>query len=305
MKSPRQADPGARGSRRWGYAIIGDAVALVCLLAWWHRTLSRPPDEHGPKISLAGSGPAATGLSVQASAAMATTTPAPRPSGSPRASQAAETESATRPTLNRLTDPSEPIEHRLAAVEALGQRGDEPSARSLMAVADHDPALRAAAITALTHMPPSTVDAFLRARLVDPDPRVLAAAIRSLGQTAGAAAVGAIGQTLQQNHRRDDGYEDTVCGACVETLGAIGAATAVPLLTAELEQTVGKELQHEYGSQVVAALGRIRDATARPALQSYADRLRAEREQQHGNPLGQRYLDQKIAEVTTALDSLK
>ena len=174
-----------------------------------------------------------------------------------------------------------------------------------MALADHDPSLSTAAVTALGRVRSAEVDVYLRTKLVEPDPRVLAAAIRSLGQVAEPAAVAAIGQTLQQNHRRDDGFEDTVCGACVETLGSIGSVAAVPFLVTELEQTVGHELQHEYGSQVVAALAHIGSASARPTLLAYTARLRADRDQQRENPLGQHYLDQKIAEVTAALDSLK
>jgi HEAT repeat protein len=211
----------------------------------------------------------------------------------------------SRQDVDRLTDTAAPIERRLAEIDALAERGDEASARRLMALADHDPRLGAVAVAALGRIRSAEAETYLRARLAHPDPQVLAAAVRSLGRVAGPAAVAAIGQTLQQNHRREDGYEDTVCGACVEALGAVGSAAAVPMLAAELERTVGRDLQHEYGSQVVAALGRIGDASARVALLAYADRLRAQRDRQRENPLGRQYLDQKISAVAAAVDSLK
>lgn len=206
--------------------------------------------------------------------------------------------------MERFTDAALPIEQRLAEIEALAARGDLASARTLMALGARDTQLNAAAIAALGRWRTAGVAAYLKARLSSGDPRVLAAAVRSLAQVAGADAVAPIAEVLRRNRRREDGFEDTVCGACVEALGAIGAPAAMPALTAELDETVGRELQYDYGSQVVDALARIGNADARPALLAYDKRLRAERVRQADNPLAARYLDEKLAEIARAMDIL-
>jgi hypothetical protein len=203
-------------------------------------------------------------------------------------------------------DEEAPFERRLAAVEALASHHGGTAARTLMELAAQEGPLRTPAIEALGQLPPDARVALqLRMLLAVPDPHALAAAVRSLGRQEGAAAVTAIGETLQHNRRRPDGYEDTVCGACVETLGAIKSPAAVPILVDELEANVGRELQFDYGSQVVAALRSIGHSSARPALAAYRDRLRSEQAAQGGNPLGLHYLAQKIDEADAALDSMR
>lgn len=209
------------------------------------------------------------------------------------------------PAITVALDAAEPIERRLAAIETLAARRESGAAPALLALAGQDSPLRAPALAALGGLPPDArVARRLHPFLDLPDPQALAAVVRALARHEGAGAVTAIAETLRRNRRRPDGYEDTVCGACVEALGATGSPAAIPILAGELEQTVGRELQHEYGSQVVAALCRIGGEAARPPLAAYRERLRADQAAQQANPLGQRYLDGKIAEVSAAIDSL-
>jgi hypothetical protein len=121
--------------------------------------------------------------------------------------------------------------------------------------------------------------------------------LQSLAQVQGAEAIPAIAVTIAANRQRADGFQDTVCAAGVKALGEIGSPQAIPALAEEFEKTVGKTLQHEYGSQVVAAFKAIGDPAGVPALEAYAQRLQTQRDGMDNNLMGQRYLEGKIKEV--------
>jgi hypothetical protein len=197
------------------------------------------------------------------------------------------------------------VKDRFAEIRQLAQAGDGKAACALMVIGDEGSVFSAPAVAGLGRSRAPGIAGYLKEKLTNPDPQVVAAAARSLAQTGGADAVPAIAAALRQNRTRPDGFEDTVCTACVEALGATGSPLAVPPLAEELQETVGRSLQHEYGSAVVAALRRIGHPSAGPALLSYAEKLRAEREQKRDNPLAYRYFGAKLDEVTGAVESLK
>ena len=82
------------------------------------------------------------------------------------------------------------------------------------------------------------------------------------------------------------------------------SASAVPVLEAELRETVGVTLQYVYGSQVVKALAATGRIEAKPVLLAYAERLNRELPKYDDNPMGKRYMEGKIAEARQAAEGL-
>ena len=146
---------------------------------------------------------------------------------------------------------------------------------------------------------------YLTGKLTDPDSRMICAAVKSLAAIEGDRAVKPIAGVLKSNRSRPDGHQDDVCAACVEALGAIRAASAVPVLKIEMEETVGVTLLHEYGSRVVQALKQIGDTAGRPILLAYVDRLTVEAAKMVDNPMGQHYILGKIKEARDAAEALE
>lgn len=213
--------------------------------------------------------------------------------------------SSTIPSATALTmlqDNSVPIETRRAEIEKLIHRGDTAT---VMAIGNADSYLSDVAVTALGQMKSPEISAYLSQKLVDDNPRVAAAALRSLAHVSGAQAVPQIATALVNNRVRPDGFQDMVCAAGVDALGSTQSSLAVPALAAELTETVGIRLNYDYGSQVVTALRATGSTTAVPALQTYRDRLVAILSQAPENPLGKRYLETKITEVDEALADLR
>jgi HEAT repeat protein len=161
--------------------------------------------------------------------------------------------------------------------------------------------LNFAAVEALGNVKTPEVARYLEGKTGDKDPKIVVAAMQSLTQVQGADAIPAIAATLAANRQRPDGFQDTVCAAGVKALGEIGSPLAIPALAEEFEKTVGKTLQHEYGSQVVAAFKAIGDPAGVPALEAYALRLQTQRDAMGKNPMGQHYLEGKIKEVREAI----
>ena len=189
----------------------------------------------------------------------------------------------------------------MAEIEQLGQRGDADAVQTLMTLGDTYTYLNFQAIEALGRVKTPEVARYLVGKTNDTDPKIVAAAMRSLAQVQGAEAIPAIATTIAANRQRPDGFQDTVCAAGVKALGGIGSAQAIPALAEEFEKTVGKTLQHEYGSQVVAAFKAIGDPSGVPALEAYAQRLQTQRDAMGKNPMGQHYLEDKIKEVREAI----
>ncbi len=215
---------------------------------------------------------------------------------------------ATNPAIvsqiaDRLSDNSVPIEKRRKELAELSQHGDADAVKILMALGERQTLLNSAAIEALGNMKNGGVADYLKGRLADGDPRILAAAATSLGRQEGAAAVPVLADTLKANRRRPDGFQDLVCAACVKALADTRAQAAVPVLESELRETVGTTLHHEYGSQIVKALASIGGAEARRVLLAYADRLNGALAGQVDNPLGKRYIVKKIHETRAAAEA--
>jgi len=204
-------------------------------------------------------------------------------------------------SIARFADASIPLEKRMAEIEQLGQRGDADAVQTLMTLGDTYTYLNFQAIEALGRVKTPEVARYLVGKTNDTDPKIVAAAMRSLAQVQGAEAIPVIAATLAANRQRPDGFQDTVCAAGVKALGGIGSAQAIPALAEEFEKTVGKTLQHEYGSQVVAAFKAIGDPSGVPALEAYAQRLQTQRDAMGKNPMGQHYLEDKIKEVREAI----
>jgi len=204
-------------------------------------------------------------------------------------------------SVARFADASIPVEKRTAEVEQLGKSGDANAVQTLMKLGDTYTYLNFKAVEALGNVNMPEVAKYLEGKTGDKDPRVVAYAIQSLAKVQGAEAVPAIAATIVANRQRPDGYQDMVCAAGVKALGEIGSSKAIPALAEEFDKTVGKTLQHEYGSQVVAAIQTIGDRAGMPALEAYAERLQVQRDGMADNPMGQRYLEGKIKEVTDAI----
>jgi HEAT repeat protein len=189
----------------------------------------------------------------------------------------------------------------MSEIDQLGQRGDAAAVQILMTLGDTYTYLNFQAIEALGRVKTPEVARYLAGKTGDKDPKIVAAAMQSLAQVQGAAGIPVIAATLAANRQRPDGFQDTVCAAGVKALGEIGSPQAIPALAEEFEQTVGKTLQHEYGSQVIAAIKAIGDSAGVPALEAYALRLQTQRDAMSKNPMGQHYLDGKLAEVRAAI----
>ena len=227
------------------------------------------------------------------------------PARSETSTAAAPAPSAIAPAVARFTDASIPVEKRSAEVEQLGKSGDANAVRTLMKLGDTYTYLNFKAVEALGNVKTPEVARYLEGKTGDKDPKIVACAMRSLGQVQGEEAIPAIAAAIAANRQRPDGFQDTVCAAGVKALGEIGSAKAIPALAEEFEKTVGKTLLHEYGSQVVAAIKAIGDASGAPALKAYAARLQKEHDAMADNPMGQRYLEGKIKETNEALNSLR
>jgi len=208
------------------------------------------------------------------------------------------------PAVARLVDASIPLETRSSEVEQLGKRGDANAVRTLMQLGDTEDYLNYKAVEVLGSVKTPEVARYLEGKLGAADPKIAAYAMQSLAQIEGAEAIPAIAAAIAANRQRPDGFQDTVCAAGVKALGEIGSAKAIPALAEEFEKAVGKTLLHEYGSQVVAAIKAIGDASGAPVLKDYLVRLEKEHAAMADNPMGQRYLEGKIKETNEALASL-
>ena len=305
-----------RSKLAW-FAVI--ALGLLAAAVWMRRFAAGgghgSPETQAPTTShgnvsarSAGDGalPAGAGASPAASI-REPTSPLP-PSSNPAAPQAqapnAAEEGAIAPSAARFADASVPPEKRMAEIEQLGKSGDADAAHTLMELGDAHTYLNFKAIEALGNMKTPEAVQYLEGKTSDKDPKIVAAALQSLARAQGAESIPAIAAAIAANRQRPDGFQDTVCAAGVRALGEIGSPKAIPALEAELQNTVGKTLQQEYGSQVVAAFKAIGDPTGVPALEAYSRRLQTQRDGMDNNPLGQRYLEGKIKEAREAIASM-
>jgi len=201
-------------------------------------------------------------------------------------------------------DTSVPIEDRQNEVAALAKKGDGEAAQILMALGSEYTYLNFMAVEGLANIKDPAIAPYLKDRLQDKDHRILAAAVKSLAAQIGEGAVADIAKVIVSNRKREDGYQDTVCGACVDALATTRSPQAIPILGAELAETVGFTLQHDYGSRVVQALKTINDPAAKPFLQAYVDKLTKQMDGMAENPMGQVYLKGKIDEAMQVAQGL-
>jgi len=208
--------------------------------------------------------------------------------------------------VQHFKNPSVPIEKRRLDLAELARKGDADSVAVLMALGNEHTYLNVSAVMALGDVKTAGVKEYLRVKLNDGDPQVLSAAVKSLAKQQGEAAVPAIAGVLKRNRKRSDGFQDVVCAACVKALAGTKSSLAIPVLDVELRETVGITLQYDYGSEVVAALLAINKVDARSVLLAYADRLTLqEQNAPDDNPMGRRYMQDKIKEARDAVKALK
>jgi HEAT repeat protein len=153
---------------------------------------------------------------------------------------------------DRATDPDPATVaamKRREVVIVAGHRRDEPPARS--GLRDPDPAVRAAALSALARMERATT-ADVVACLADPSPAVRRRAARAASETAGAGASAAVGDALRD--ALGDGDALVVDGACW-ALGERVEAGA----TAALCAVAADHADPRCREAAVAALGAIGD----------------------------------------------
>ena len=206
--------------------------------------------------------------------------------------------------VKQLKDPQIPIADRRRELAALAARADPQAVAALQALGREDTYLNDAAVAALGGLHRSDLALYLKERTQDANPRVVAAAVTSLGQTMGGAGVEAIAATVKSNRQRPDGFENLVCAACVEALVSTKSESAIPVLGSEMAETVGKELNEDYGSQIVAAFVSLGYAAAIPHLESYRARLEIKFAHAAEDPMVGRYYQDKLNEVNAAMSKL-
>jgi hypothetical protein len=200
--------------------------------------------------------------------------------------------------LAQVADTSIPFEKRREAILATARRGDVAGLRELMAVGDAGVYASYAAVEALGELrkPALATEArtYLERKLADPDSQLARAAIAGYSRLLGPSATPELVAALDRNRERTDGYQELVCLTIVRCLAAQPEPSAVKSLEGELERVGCGVWGLEYGSEVVAALGRIGTPAARAAAGRYADRLAAE---MPNDPLAKRNSEDRIAEA--------
>jgi HEAT repeat protein len=308
-----------KGSKRLLLVLLVIAVAATVIVLRSKHTPA-PAPESPPPDHAAQSHPAAPAPVVPPPATVAehptATQPSATPSVAPSTPPALPTppvakadtppsySAAVNAAVERFKDASIPIEERMNDVQALARKGDAEAIGTLMALGSEDTYLNYLAVEALAKAKSADVAPYLQAKLQDRDPRIISAAVKGLSAQLGETAVPDIAKTMVANRKRDDGYQDTVCAACVDALAATQSSTAIPALGAELADTVGYTLQHDYGSRVVQALKTIDDSAAKPALEAYVARLKQQLAGMSGHPMGETYLKGKIDEAMKVIDEL-
>ncbi len=149
--------------------------------------------------------------------------------------------------LHRYTDTRRPLKQRQAEIEELGARGDAQSVRTLMALGSADAYVKVKAIESLGEIGGGNgglaksrkagidVAAYLRDKLDHPEPGVVCAAIRSLARVEGTRALGDVGEFLDRNRERIDGFQGVVLPVGVKALADIDDPHSVALLSNALD----------------------------------------------------------------------
>ena len=184
----------------------------------------------------------------------------------------------------RLADPDEPL--RVAAVEALGELGQEEAGRIAAALADQSLRVRMAAVAALGRTGPRAVSALARAAAAagPDDPELCTALARALGDSgspeavpalaalaqgpaapAAAAALGRIGTKNAVASLADLLARPTLAGRAeaLDALGGLGATEAGPAVAAELTSD-----RPEVRAAAARAVGRLHHDPAAARLEA-------------------------------------
>ena len=203
-----------------------------------------------------------------------------------------------RTELARLGDTTRPLKQRRRDISILAKRGDAHSVEILMALGDEKTYLNWAAVEALGNCLKPEVTEYLKGKLTSDETRVLSSAIRSYARHRGEGAVPELTELLKKNRTRPDGYEMEIQSEIVKVLAKLNALEAVPALTEELGRYEEQGWNLEYGSIVVAALGRIGTPKAHAAITAYAGGLDGMKPE---DQLAKKYYEDKIAEAQAAI----
>ncbi len=204
--------------------------------------------------------------------------------------------------LGHFANTSIPLRQRTEDIRLLAQARNETSKQALMALGDARLYLNRKAVEALGAYRDAEVQRYLTLKLHDADSLVVCAAIRALARSTGAGAVRDLADVIRRNRRRDDGHDEMVREAAVETLGQIGSSQAVPVLAEELARSEEPGWSMEYGSALTTALRAMPGPDSREAIVAYADRLSA---RIPDDPLARAYFETKIREAREAAETMQ
>jgi HEAT repeat protein len=218
----------------------------------------------------------------------------------PEAASAEEPESSddVRAELERFKDTSRPVNQRRRDISILAKRGDDRSIEILMALGNEKTYLNWAAVEALGQCLKPEVTEYLKGKLEAKEKRVMCAAIRSYARHMGEAAVPELADLLKKNRTRPDGWEVQVQSEIVKVMAGLNDPKTVPVLAEELGRFKESNWDLNYGSVVVAALGRVGTPDAHSAIKTYADGLTGMKPE---DPLAKKHFEDKIAEAQSAI----
>ncbi len=204
-------------------------------------------------------------------------------------------QSAAEREIAYARDTSIPLKQREHRLNQLAESGTADAVEALMAVADSEIYMRRYAIPALGRVQKNDlkddIAKYLNAQLDHTDAVQICESIRALAGVNRKTAVEPLVRTLKKNKNREDGHQDMVQTAAVESLGNIGSPEAADALASELKRSGEKGWSLEYGSVVLIALVRCDPTTAAQAAAAYADRLS---ENIPDDPMAKAYIEKKI-----------
>lgn len=270
-------------------------IVAVATVLWWERGKR---GESVQKCERPVASPFAIGISSTVPATLTASATIPPLPSRERSDDVTE-------FLNMARNAAIDADEREKRIMELGQQGGADAIRKLSALGNADTYFNFAALNALSAIIDPDVATYLQSKLTHSDPRMVAAAVTSLAKVQGAEAVPQIALVLERNRRRDDGFQDIVCTACVNAFKNLRASSALPALALELEKTVGVTLHYEYGSTVVSAIDEIGDPAGVGALHDYIERLRALKASNSDDPKSEHYIQSKIDEALAATERLQ
>lgn len=189
-----------------------------------------------------------------------------------------------------------------ARIKNMARSGDEVSVGILIALSDerYEELAVVEALGAVRRPGQrQRVGEHLRGKLADSSLSVLMASLQSYARVMGDASIPVVKESIRDQWRRPDGHGEMVCKAAVQGLGSIPTPAAQAALIAELDRVTEPGWLPDYGSAVVAELGKRNTPEAAAALRTYADALERKMPPEN-NPPGRQYYQEKIAEARKA-----